>query len=109
MWELFQRMQKYNLTPNQTFLLLSFFRGFSPNKVSPDDKDALVKLKYININSDGKGYLITHTGTRVVKALDSYFNVKSNKTAKALMGDFHESFIICRIVSISYLNKINIK
>ncbi len=94
MWELFQRMQKYNLNPNQTFLLLCFFRGFSPNEVSPDDKAALVKLKYINLNADGKGYIITHAGTKIVKALDSYFNIKSNKTAKALMGDFHESFII---------------
>ncbi len=90
MWELFQKMQKFNLTPNQTFLLLSFYKGMTPTTITKDDKLALINHGYIN----GKENFVTHEGSKIVRTLDSYFNIKTNKTSKVLMGDFHDNFII---------------
>ena len=88
MWEVFQKIQKFNLTPNQMFLLLSFYKGITPSTVNQDDVQALIDNKYLKNNA------VTLDGSNVVRALDSYFNIKSNKTAKALMGDFHDKFIM---------------
>ena len=88
MWELFQRIQKLNLTPNQMFLLLSFYKGMTPTTITNDDKQSLIDNGYLKNNT------VTHDGAKIIRTIDSYFNVKTNKTAKALMGDFHDKFIL---------------
>ena len=88
MWELFQKIQKLNLNPNQMFLLLSFYKGMTPTTITDGDKQVLIDNGYLKDNS------VTHNGVKIIRTIDSYFNVKTNKTAKALMGNFHEKFII---------------
>jgi len=88
MWELFQKIQKLNLTPNQMFLLLSFYKGMTPTTITDADKQSLIDNGYLKNNT------VTLDGAKIIRTIDSYFNVKTNKTAKALMGDFHENFIL---------------
>lgn len=81
MWELFQKIQKYNITPNQCMLLLAFHEGITPSTYDDLDHKALLKESYINNNSD-----VTNEGEKIVTTLNNYFKINKKKTSKQLLG-----------------------
>ena len=80
MWELFQKIQKYNLTPNQCFLLFSFYEGVTPSTCSEFDVKALIKEGYL---IDGS---ITPEGNKIIVTLNNYFLVNKKRTSKQILG-----------------------
>jgi len=81
MWELFQKIQKYSITPNQCMLLFAYNEGVTPSTYNTEDHDALVKEGYLDLNSD-----ITTEGDKVIAYLNNYFTVNKKKTDKQLLG-----------------------
>lgn len=81
MWELFQKIQKYNITPNQCMLLLAFHEGITPSTYDDLDHKALLKESYIDNNSD-----VTNEGEKIVTTLNNYFKINKKKTSKQLLG-----------------------
>ena len=81
MWELFQKIQKYSITPNQCMLLFAYNEGVTPSTYNTEDHDSLVKEGYLDLNSD-----ITTEGDKVIAYLNNYFTVNKKKTDKQLLG-----------------------
>jgi hypothetical protein len=81
MWELFTKIQKYNITPNQCMLLFGLHEGITPSNVEEQDIFALFAEKYINEDKS-----ITAEGNKVITTLSNYFTVNKKKTDKQLLG-----------------------
>jgi len=84
MWELFQKMLKNNLTPNQVITLFGMREGVSLPITTDDDKKALVDNNYIE-HTDGV-YKLTRHGKLIIINLDNYFIKAKKKTDIQLMG-----------------------
>lgn len=84
MWELFQKMLKNNLTPNQVITLFGMREGVSLPITTNDDKKALVDNNYIEL-TDGV-YKLTRHGKLIIINLDNYFIKAKKKTDIQLMG-----------------------
>jgi hypothetical protein len=84
MWELFQKMLKNNLTPNQVITLFGMREGVSLSITTDDDKKALVDNNYIE-HTDGV-YKLTRHGKLIIINLDNYFIKAKKKTDIQLMG-----------------------
>ncbi len=81
MWELFQRVQKYNITPNQCMILFAFNEGVTPSTCEAADLLALFEEGYITNEK-----AITADGKKVIVTLDNYFKVHKKLTDKQLLG-----------------------
>ena len=81
MWQLFQKIQKYSITPNQCMLLFAYHEGVTPSTYNAGDHDSLVKQGYLDSNSN-----ITAEGNKVIAYLNNYFTVNKKKTDKQLLG-----------------------
>ena len=81
MWDLFQKILKQNITPNQCFLLFSIHNKTTPSSYEKSDYDVLIELGYI------KDKKITTSGMKLINYLDSYFTVQKKKTEKELLGE----------------------
>ena len=81
MWELFQKIQKYNLTPNQCMILFAFDEGITPKNCEAVDLLALFEEGYIN-----KDKSITAEGKKIIVTLNNYFTVNKKKTSKQILG-----------------------
>lgn len=88
MWELFNLVQKNDLSPNQFFLLLSIREKISVTTFNQEDYNKLVKIDYIRDNK------ITVKGNNVINSIDSYFSGKKSKSINDLLG-------------INYIKKVN--
>lgn len=82
MWELFQKIQKYNITPNQCMLLFAFNEGITPSTYDKGDHQILINEGYLNSENNS----ITPEGAKVIVTLDNYFTVNKKKTNKQLLG-----------------------
>ncbi len=82
MWELFQKIQKYNITPNQCLLLFAFNEGITPSIYDKGDHQILIDENYL----DSENNDITPNGKKVIVTLDNYFTVNKKKTNKQLLG-----------------------
>lgn len=80
MWELFQKIQKYSITPNQCMLLFGYHEGITPSTSNDEDTAKLYELGYIR---DKK---ITPEGNKIIVTLDNYFKVHKKLTDKQLLG-----------------------
>jgi len=80
MWELFNKIQKYGLTPNQCMLLFGYHEGITPSTYLLCDANKLSDLGYIKNNE------ITDEGQKIIAMLDNYFTVHKKKTEKQLLG-----------------------
>ena len=80
MWDLFQKVLKYNITPNQCWYLFSFHEGVRPNDLNKDDVAVLIEEGYIKDNE------ITQDGINLIRDLDSYFKVNKKKTDSQILG-----------------------
>lgn len=81
MWKLFQKIQKYGITPNQCMILFAFNEGFTPSTCEAADMFALFEEGYIT-----KEKSITPQGKKIIVTLDNYFKVHKKKTDKELLG-----------------------
>jgi len=80
MWELFQKIQKYSITPNQCMLLFGYHEGITPSTSNKEDKDKLYELGYIRYKK------VTPEGRKIIVTLDNYFKVHKKLTDKQLLG-----------------------
>lgn len=80
MWELFRKMDRLNLSPNQCLLLFSIHNKVTPSVYTEFDLDALRKQGYLKDNK------ITPEGSKVINQLDNYFSIKKKKTTNELIG-----------------------
>ena len=81
MWELFQKIQKYKITPNQCMILFAFNEGITPSTYDKGDHMVLINEGYLNDDSN-----ITPEGLKLIATLDNYFTVNKKKTNKQLLG-----------------------
>tara|TARA_R100000084_G_scaffold25287_1_gene9013 strand:- start:4037 stop:4618 length:582 start_codon:yes stop_codon:yes gene_type:complete len=81
MWNLFLKIQKYGITPNQCMILFAFNEGVTPSTCEAADMLALFEEGYIT-----KEKSITPQGKKIIVTLDNYFTVNKKKTTKQLLG-----------------------
>ena len=81
MLELFQKIQKYGITPNQCMILFAFDKGITPSNCEAADMLALFEEGYITNER-----AITPEGKKIIVTLDNYFTVNKKKTNKQLLG-----------------------
>ena len=81
MWELFQKIQKYKITPNQCMILFAFDEGITPSNCEDADLSTLFKEGYMHENKS-----ITLEGKKIIITLNNYFTVNKKKTSKQLLG-----------------------
>ena len=84
MWELFQKILREKLSPNQALILFGMKQGISLPQTLKSDKDVLVNLGYLNLE-DGT-YILTPQAKLFVVKLDNYFIKAKKKTDIQLMG-----------------------
>lgn len=97
MWELFQKILKQKVTPNQALILFGMKQKVSLPTSNRDDKDALVARGFLTY--DGTLYKITPEGRAFCATLDNYFIKAKKKTDIQLMGkDFADNINIYRQV-----------
>ena len=78
MWELFQKIQKYNITPNQCMLLFAFNEGITPSTYNKEDHQTLIDAGYL----DSKSNSITPESIKIITTLNNYFVVNKKKLIK---------------------------
>tara|TARA_R110000764_G_scaffold63680_1_gene134574 strand:- start:3851 stop:4441 length:591 start_codon:yes stop_codon:yes gene_type:complete len=95
MWEIFQKILKNNLTPDQAFLLFGIKQKTAiPTKINVD-LDLLIKLGFLN--KIEKVYKLTPKAKSFMVHLDNYFIKAKKKTDIQLMGkNFSEQINIYR-------------
>ncbi len=81
MWNLFVKIKKYGITPNQCMILFAFDEGITPHICELEDVLSLKREGYIN-----KDKSITAEGRKVIVTLDNYFTVNKKKTNAQLLG-----------------------
>lgn len=84
MWELFQKILKAKLTPNQLLILFGMKQGVSLAINNDADKNKLVEQKYLQFE-DGK-YTLTADAKMLIARMDNYFIKAKKKTDIQLMG-----------------------
>jgi len=84
MWELFQKILKANLTPNQSLILFGMKQGVSLKQTTQQDKDTLVEEGYL-VKKDNL-YTMTPQAKLLIVKLDNYFIKAKKKTDSQLMG-----------------------
>ena len=77
MWELFQKVLRHGITPNQCFLLFSIHNNTTPSTYIKEDYDVLVEQGYI------KDKELTIDALKMITQLNNYFTVNKKKTTKA--------------------------
>jgi len=87
MWELFQKILKEKLTPNQTLILFGMRNKIALPLSKQEDKDQLVNLGYLNL--DDNVYKLTPQAKLFMVRLDNYFIKAKKKTDIQLMGKNH--------------------
>ena len=81
MWNLFLKIQKYGITPNQCMILFAFDEGVTPSNCEATDLLALFEEGYITNEK-----AITAEGKKVIITLNNYFTVNKKKTNRQLLG-----------------------
>lgn len=81
MWNLFLKIKRYGITPNQCMILFAFDEGVTPSNCEAADLLALFEEGYI---TDKKA--ITDEGKKVIVTLNNYFTVNKKKTNRQLLG-----------------------
>ena len=84
MWELFQKILKEKMSPNQCLILFGMKQGVSSTANTKLDKDVLVSNGFLIIE-DGK-YKLTVKAKGIMSRLDNYFIKAKKKTDIQLMG-----------------------
>lgn len=80
MWEVFQKIIKAKITPDQCYLLFAVNNKVRPSTYNEEDLITLVSVGYIKDNT------VTAEGLKLINQLDTYFKVNKKKTDKDLLG-----------------------
>jgi len=84
MWELFQKIAKYNITPNECLYLFSIKEKITSAFVSGETElPSLIARGYLKMDSN---IVITAEGRKIINTLDGYFTKAKKKTDAQLMG-----------------------
>ena len=81
MWELFQKIQKYKITPDQCLILFAFNENITPLNCGAADLLALFEEGYIHEDKS-----ITPEGQKIIVTLDNYFLINKRKTDTQLLS-----------------------
>ena len=81
MWNLFLKIKRYGITPNQCMILFAFDEGVTPSNCEAADLLVLFEEGYITNEK-----AITAEGKKVIVTLNNYFTVNKKKTNKQLLG-----------------------
>ncbi len=84
MWELFQKILKSKITPNQLQILFGIRLGVSLPYITKEDVLNLISEKYL-IKKDSK-FVLTSKAKLFLVRMDNYFIKAKKKTDIALMG-----------------------
>ena len=84
MWDLFQKIIKANLTPNESLILFSMKQKVSLPLLDQKDKVSLVNKGFLELKD--KKYIMTSQSKSICARLDSYFIKAKKKTDIQLMG-----------------------
>jgi len=76
MWDLFQKIIKANLTPNESLILFSMKQKVSLPLLDQKDKVSLVNKGFLELKD--KKYIMTSQSKSICARLDSYF-IKAKK------------------------------
>tara|TARA_R110002051_G_scaffold294404_1_gene359674 strand:- start:1826 stop:2416 length:591 start_codon:yes stop_codon:yes gene_type:complete len=87
MWELFQKILKEKLTPNQVLILFGMKQKVSVPTMSKFEIDSMVRSGYLNLEDDI--YKLTPQAKLLMVRLDNYFIKAKKKTDIQLMGKNH--------------------
>lgn len=91
--ELFDLICKYNINPNQYYLLASMRDNLQTKKINIAlEMQALVYNEYVIVTKDDK-LIITPKGNKVINAIEALFKKLANNGAQEIMGDKYEEFI----------------
>jgi len=89
MWEIFQKILKDKITPDQLLLLYSVNERISVPQINPKSQIGfLITQGYIDQhNKDGKtSYTINRDGKSLIRKYDNYFIKAKKRTSNQLMG-----------------------
>ena len=93
MLELFQKILKDKLTPNQLLLLYGIKNSISfPIQDKQYDIGTLIKVGLV-IYKEGPMYSLTPKGTKICAKYNQYFSSAKKRTSKQLMGEGYGEFI----------------
>ncbi len=85
MWEIFQKILKDKITPNQLMLLYAFDESLAvPQIDAHSELRGLITEKYMI--KKGDHYKITALGKIKMRKYDNYFNKAKKRTSEELMG-----------------------
>lgn len=85
MWEIFQKILKDKITPNQLMLLYAFDESLAvPQIDAHSELRGLITEKYMV--KKGDHYKITALGKIKMRKYDNYFNKAKKRTSEELMG-----------------------
>ena len=85
MWEFFNKISSFGITPNECFFMLGMLESITPNSLNKDELcDSLFDKKMICLN-DNK-YKLTTEGELVIKKLNALYTKKNKIKDEELMG-----------------------
>ena len=91
MWEYFNRILKYNITPDECFYLLGLYYKITPTLIDCKSiKESLIKKKIITVienNGNLQSIKISNDGLKTIKDLNKFYNKKTKINDHKLMGD----------------------
>lgn len=93
MWEIFQKILKDKITPNQLMLLYAFDQSLGvPQIDAHSELRGLITEKYMV--KEGDHYKITGLGKVKMRKYDNYFNKAKKRTSEELMGKDFDANIV---------------
>lgn len=91
MWEYFNRILKYNITPDECFYLLGLYYKITPTLIDCKSiKESLIKKKIISVietNGNLQSIKISNDGLKTIKDLNIFYNKKTKINDHKLMGN----------------------
>lgn len=91
--ELFDLIAKYNLNPNQYYLLACMKDNIQTKKINVAlDLQALIYHEYVIVTKDDK-IIITGKGAKIINQVEGLFKKLAKNGAQEIMGDSYEENI----------------
>ena len=91
MLELFQKILKDELTPNQLLLLYGIKNSISfPIQNKQEDANELIKLKLLTYKKPK--FTITSKGKSIITKYNQYFKLSKKRTTAEMLGIYREAF-----------------
>ena len=92
MWELFNKIQSFRITPNECLFLFSMRQKITVKYLEGNEAASLVLKKHIEADENGR-IKITESGYEIINTLEKYYSSSKRKSDKKVMGNEFESMI----------------